>query len=71
MRKEYLEKLKAVLESDDFLGLDDVLELSVSGMLTEDEVNELDEILNEATLYAEFKEEEYKTEALKLIDLVL
>jgi hypothetical protein len=40
-------------------------------MLTEDEVNELDEILNEATLYAEFKEGEYKERALELIDLVV
>jgi hypothetical protein len=53
------------------LGLDDVLELSVTWMLTEDEVNELDEILNEATLYAEFKEWEYKERALELIDLVV
>lgn len=71
MKKQYLEKLKKMLEADDFLWLDEVLELSVSGMLTETEVNELDEILNEATLYAEFKEAEYKEKALELIDIVL
>ncbi len=71
MKTQYLEKLKKVLVDDDFLGLDDVLELSVTWMLTEDEVNEIDEILNEATLYAEFKEGEYKEKALELIDLVV
>jgi hypothetical protein len=30
MKKQYLEKLKKVLVDDDFLGLDDVLELSVT-----------------------------------------
>ncbi|MDD3303043.1 MAG: hypothetical protein PHN31_05820 [Candidatus Gracilibacteria bacterium] len=71
MKKEYLEKLKKVLETDDLLGLDEVLELSVTGFLTENEINEIDEILNEATLYAEFKEAEYKEKALELIDLIV
>jgi hypothetical protein len=30
VKKQYLEKLKKVLVDDDFLGLDDVLELSVT-----------------------------------------
>jgi len=71
MKKEYLEKLKKVLETDDLLWLDEVLELSVTWFLTENEINEIDEILNEATLYAEFKEAEYKEKALELIDLIV
>lgn len=71
MPKEYLEKLKNVLEEDDFLKLDEVLELSVTWILTQEEILEIDEILNEATLYAEFKESDYKEEALRLIDLIL
>nr|MDD3720467.1 hypothetical protein [Candidatus Gracilibacteria bacterium] len=71
MKKTYLEKLKAVLERDDFDGLDQVLEEAILGELTEDEVNELDEILNEATLYAEFKESEYKERALELINILI
>lgn len=71
MRKDYLEKLKNVLEDDNFLKLDEILELSVTWILSEDELNEIDEILNEATLYAEFKESDYKEEALRLIDLIL
>ena len=71
MRKDYLEKLKNVLEDDNFLKLDEILELPVTWILSEDELNEIDEILNEATLYAEFKESDYKEEALRLIDLIL
>lgn len=71
MKKPYLEKLKSVLEADNFDWLDQVLEEAILWDLTEDEVNELDEILNEATLYAEFKESEYKEKALELIDMLV
>lgn len=71
MKKQYLEKLKKVIETDNFLWLDEVLELAILWELTEDEINELDEILNEATLYAEFKELEYKERALELIDILI
>ncbi len=39
MRKDYLEKLKNVLEDDNFLKLDEILELSVTWILSEDELN--------------------------------
>lgn len=71
MKKQYLEKLKKSIETDDFLRLDEVLELAILWELTEEEINELDEILNEATLYAEFKELEYKEKSLELIDLLI
>lgn len=71
MKKEYLEKLKKVLEEDNFIWLDEVLEEALLWELTEDEVNDLDDILNEATLYAEFKESDYKEEALKLIEILI
>ncbi len=71
MKNEYLKKLKEVLEADNFDWLDQVLEEAILWDLTEDEVNELDDILNEATLYAEFKESDYKEEALKLIDMLI
>lgn len=71
MKKTYLEKLKTVLEIDNFDWLDIVLEEAILWDLSENEINEIDEILNEATLYAEYREEEYKEKALELIGLVI
>ena len=70
-KRDYLANLKQILEDDDFDKLDEVLELLMTGIFSEEEVNEIWDIVNEATLYAEFKESDYKEEALRLINLVL
>lgn len=64
---EYLSKVQEALTKDDFDALDSLLEYAVSGQMDIDDREEIDEILNETTLYIEFKEAEYKEMALKLI----
>ena len=65
--KKYLCDLKQILEDDDFEKLDEILESLMTWIYSEEEVNEMWDIVNEATLYAEFKESDYKEEALRLI----
>ncbi len=65
--KDYVRTLKDTLEKNDFLALDSVLEFIVSWNLTGKEIEKIDDILSEATLYMELKEDEYKNEALRLI----
>ncbi len=65
--KDYLSKIKEALENDDFTKLDTLLEAAIDGEISIDEREEIDDILNEVTLYLEFKEAEYKKEGLKLI----
>ncbi|MDD2566089.1 MAG: hypothetical protein PHY51_04620 [Candidatus Gracilibacteria bacterium] len=63
----YLSKIKEVLEKDDFDALDYILEFMYTSGIPEKVIEEIDDILQEATLYAEFKENEYKEKALELI----
>lgn len=65
--KEIVLTVKQALEKDDFKNLDEILEFSVGWNLDEDEYMEITDILDEATLYAELKEAEYKEEALAMI----
>lgn len=67
--KENIEKLKIALESDNIVIVDEILEfIFTSGNFHEKEIDEVDDILQEATLYSELKENDYKNEALKLIN---
>lgn len=59
--------LKTALEKDDFKKLDELLEFAMAGNLEEDEYMEITDILDEATLYSELKEAEYKEESLAMI----
>lgn len=64
----YVSKLEKALQEDNFENLDYILE-SIYSLWIPDELMEIiDDILQEATLYIELKEEEYKKEALKLIE---
>jgi CRISPR/Cas system-associated exonuclease Cas4 (RecB family) len=61
---DYLSKLEEALIADNKEWIDYILEYMYSIQLTEEERIEIDDILQEATLYAEFWENEYKDEAL-------
>lgn len=63
----YLSKLETALIEDNFENIDYILEYMYSSGISEDILNQLDDLLQEATLYAEIKDVEYKEEALKLI----
>lgn len=64
----YLSKLEEALETDNFDNLDYILEAVYSSNIPEPDLEAMDDILQEATLYIELKESEYKEEALKLIE---
>ena len=61
---DYLSKLEEALISDNKEAIDYILEYVYTVNLTEEELIEIDDILQEATLYSEFWEDEYKDEAL-------
>jgi hypothetical protein len=63
----YIVKIKEVLEKDDFDGMDYILEYMYQAGIPDDVMEEMDDILQEMTLYIEFKEAEYKEEALAII----
>lgn len=63
----YLEKLETSLVSDDLEGLDYLLETLYTSNIPEKDFLEIEEILQEATLYLEYKEETYREMALELI----
>ncbi len=65
--KNYISKLEEALNLENFDNIDYILEFIFSIWLEQEDLEKIDDILNEATLYAEFKENEYKDEALKLI----
>ncbi|MDD3646772.1 MAG: hypothetical protein PHH06_05210 [Candidatus Gracilibacteria bacterium] len=64
----YISKLEEALVSDDFDSLDYILEAIYSNNMPEADLEAMDDILQEATLYIELKEQEYKEEALRLIE---
>jgi hypothetical protein len=70
MRKDiftnYLIKLREIVEKDDFSAIDYSLEFMYASVPEKDRLD-IEDILNELTLYSEFKEKEYKDEALRLI----
>lgn len=64
---EVILPIKETVQKDDFKKLDELLEYTMTWNLDEDEYMEITDILDEATLYSEFKEAEYKEEALAMI----
>ncbi len=65
---DYLSKLENALINNDIESIDYILEYMYTNKLSDDYIEEIDEILNEATLYAEIWDLEYKEKALSLID---
>ena len=65
--KDILKKLKDYLENDNFEELDKLFIEIYSIEIPEEQEEKLSDILDEATLYLEFKEEDYKKVALEMI----
>lgn len=65
---DFLEKLRDALENKQKQSVDYLLEYAFSGALAQDEVDALEDIISEATLYLELWEEDYRETAIKLID---
>ena len=65
--KEIIKKLKDYLENDNFEELDKLFIEIYSAEIPEEQEEKLSDILDEATLYLEFKEEDYKNTALEMI----
>lgn len=64
---DYLSKIETALISDDLESINYILEFMYTNQLPEEEIDAMDDILQEATLYSELWELEYKEEALRLI----
>ncbi|MGE4443544.1 MAG: hypothetical protein AB7E37_00955 [Candidatus Altimarinota bacterium] len=65
--ENYLKKIKEILEKDDFESLDYILEYMYTSGIPDDILEEIDDILQEVTLYVELKDKEYKETALEFI----
>lgn len=63
----YLKKIKEVLEADDFASLDYILEYMYTSWIPDEVLDEIDDILQEITLYIELKDKDYKETALEFI----
>lgn len=63
----YLSKLETALIEDEYDDIDYILEFIYTSWMPEKILIEIDDILQEATLYSELKENDYKEQALKLI----
>jgi len=61
---DYISKLEKELIEENIEWINFILEYMYTIQLSDEERIEIDDILQEATLYAEFKENEYKDEAL-------
>ena len=66
--KDILKNLTDYLENDNFDELDKLFIELYSEEIPEEQEEKISDILDEATLYLEFKEAEYKDEALRLIN---
>lgn len=65
--KNYLSKLEEAIHAENFDNIDYILEFLNIPNIEEDVYEDISDIIDEATLFAELKEEEYKQEALNLI----
>ncbi|NDK09821.1 hypothetical protein GW846_03520 [Candidatus Gracilibacteria bacterium] len=65
---DFLEKLREALENKQKQSVDYLLEYAFSGALAQDEVEALEDIISEATLYLELGEDDYRETAIKYID---
>lgn len=65
--ENYLSKLEEALISDNKDNIDYIVESLYTMWLPEKELDEIDDILHEATLYLELWDDEYKETSLELI----
>jgi len=66
--KDIIKNLKNYLENDDFDWLDRLFIETYSAEIPQEQEEKISDILDEATLYLEFKEEDYKKVALEMIE---
>jgi len=66
--KDIIKKLKQYLLEDDFDWLDRLFIEIYSAEIPEEQEEKLSDILDEATLYLELKEADYKNVALEMIE---
>jgi|TARA_Y100001960_G_C14403029_1_gene694352 uncharacterized protein with ACT and thioredoxin-like domain len=64
---EYLSKLETALNEENYDNIDYILEFLNIPNIEEDVYNEISDIIDEATLFSELKDAEYKDQALELI----
>jgi len=63
----YLSKLEEALVQENIENIDYIVETLYTCGLSENDMDKIDDILHEATLFLEFWDEEYKETALDLI----
>ena len=64
----YILPLEDALKNENFEKIDFILETIYTMWMDDKTITKIDDILQEATLFSEFREEDYKIEALNLIE---
>ena len=64
----YILPLEDALKNENFEKIDFILETIYTMRMDDKTITKIDDILQEATLFSEFREEDYKIEALNLIE---
>ena len=64
----YILPLEDALKNENFEKVDFILETIYTMWMDDKTITKIDDILQEATLFSEFREEDYKIEALNLIE---
>ena len=64
----YILPLEDALKNENFEKIDFIMETIYTMWMDDKTITKIDDILQEATLFSEFREEDYKIEALNLIE---
>lgn len=66
--KDIIKNMKIYLEEDNFESIDELLQEIFSSELKKEQEEAIWDLLQEITLYSELRENEYKQEALNIIN---
>ncbi len=66
--KDIIKNMKIYLEEDNFESIDELLQEIFSSELQKEQEEAIWDLLQEVTLYSELREDEYKNEALNIIN---
>lgn len=66
--KDIIKNMKIYLEEDNFESIDELLQEIFSSELQKEQEEAIWDLLQEITLYSELRENEYKQEALNIIN---
>ena len=66
--KDIIKNMKTYLEEDNFEAIDELLQEIFSSELQKEQEEAIWDLLQEITLYSELREDEYKQEALSIIN---